>query len=272
MKKLVWLASYPKSGNTWLRFLLSELLLGGVRSSHDIFDGTPVEPGLDAEALVGERTNVVKIHRLPDSNHPLERFAVGAVHLIRNPLKLMVSNLRHFLLLHGGLPEDRTERYQLVHAYVGDFIRAGGDMRWKAVGWGSWSEHTLRWMEPKPYPQLLVQYEDLLENPSEWVQKICDFAGLDYPRSQIDEAVSRWSFAGMRALEDDEIRRRHVGMFYKPHYEPALRQGIRFVGSHGSPIAKVELDPELEAEAKKAFEPAFSACGYQLKNEQAVST
>lgn len=257
----VWLASYPKSGNTWLRFVLSDILLGGFERSIAIFEGTPLET-CPTDLLRTDRVNFVKTHCAAE-NARMEgvRFR-AAVLVVRNPLDVMMSNLRYHFLTGGGLPEDPTEVQARVRDYLQSFASHGGDPRWRTLGFGTWSEHTESWLDHPELPVVAIRYEDMRTDMVRAVERVLELGEIEVPRGRIARAVEHWSFDRMRQLEEAEIAGAVEGMFVRPGYERAHRQGLRFVGSRGSPLEGARVDPAVAPILARGFEPAFGRLGY----------
>ena len=225
MGKILWLASYPRSGNTWVRALLHNLLrrpataydinrlqdftlIDSQARWYRVFDPRPCEE-LTKEEVAALRPRVheamtrafpdtvlVKTHNalVEDRGTPmisLEHTA-GAIYIVRNPLDVAVSYSHHF-----GVP--------LADA-VAAMNRPGNQSVANQPQFvyelhGSWSENVRSWTAT-PSPGLhVVRYEDLLHEPERVVAGIVAFLSLPVAPDQIRRAVEFSSFAVLQQQE-----------------------------------------------------------------------
>lgn len=176
----IFIASYPKSGVTWLQHLTACLFFG--------FDGTRV-PDRVVQNLVPDMHNekyfiripsfpaVLKWHGLPD---PKMR---RVVHLVRDGRDAAVSYHRMLrsLEMEGSI----------------DQIVAGD------VWPGGWGDHTEAWLNnPHGAEILRIRYEDLLETPLETLRGYVEFCGHEVADSNIRRAIEGCSFENMRRKEE----------------------------------------------------------------------
>lgn len=192
MTGIYWLASYPKSGNTWLRLLLQSYLAGGEavdinaialgsRRDHDRaqFDedvGIASADLTEAEILEWRPTALrawvrrqnlplyLKTHELRsplagDSSLLPADVTSGAVYLVRDPRDVALSLARHMgvgvdaAIAAMGTPDQRMERSRhRLRPHLFDH-------------WGSWSQNVEDWCAPQPFPAHIVRYEALRADP-----------------------------------------------------------------------------------------------------------
>ncbi|MDH3594447.1 MAG: sulfotransferase domain-containing protein [Rhodospirillales bacterium] len=225
MGALVWLASYPKSGNTWLRAFLHNLLRAPARPMNineiDSFtlgdsqaawyraltDRAPDQ--LSPEELAELRP---KAHRAMMKAHPDSVFVkthsylgensgvplitmdctAGAIYVVRNPLDVVLSFADHF-----GLSIDKA-----MEAMARDNGVAAPTERNVSEFIGSWSMHVKSWTQ-RPNSQLLVlRYEDMLDTPFKAFGRTAKFLGLEPPRARLAKAIRFSSFKTLRSQED----------------------------------------------------------------------
>jgi len=223
MGNIVWLASYPKSGNTWLRAFLANLIanrptavpLAELPSYADqdarpeLFAaaaGAPVA-GMDfaqlsaLRPLVHERiaaaaakTVFVKTHSASGmiDGVPLHnpQVSAGAIYVVRNPLDVVISMSHHFAISideaidYLGNDDAATETSDL---FVSEFL-------------GSWSRHVKGWADLESARILVVRYEDLIEKPAKWFGKVARLVGTE-DRARVERAVRHAGFASLRGME-----------------------------------------------------------------------
>jgi hypothetical protein len=229
MGNIVWLASYPKSGNTWLRAFLANLIanradplapnelknyaddealperfteLAG-KPSHELSFGEIAALRPRVHALIAQRvqgTRLVKSHNMAGSmdGHPLYNWQVtaGAIYVVRNPLDVAVSMTHHF-----GLSVDEA-----IKRMESDNVATASDALFVAQMLGSWSRHVSGWTEAAQRlgPKILVlRYEDLLEKPVKHFAKAAKLLGIQ-DKVRIDRAVGHAGFQTLSALEKRE--------------------------------------------------------------------
>ena len=224
MGNILWLASYPKSGNTWLRAFLANLVAnrptevgldelpryGDLEARPDLFTQLAGRKSIELDfaqilalrplvhaqlAAAATGTVFVKTHNMAGvhEGHPLHNPAVsaGAIYVVRNPLDVVISMSHHFgisldeAIMYLGNDSAATENSDL---FVTQFL-------------GSWSRHVASWAALESARILVVRYEDLLEKPAKWFGKIARLVGLDADRGRIERAIKHASFASLASME-----------------------------------------------------------------------
>ncbi len=221
---IIWLASYPKSGNTWLRVFLANLVSGASRP-HDI--NTLRHFGYsDARASLYERAagkpmaalDMAHLHRLRPLVHRLvanlgdeavfvkshnaiavqdgvatitPEVTTGAVYVIRNPLDVSLSYAHHFAM-------DLDDVIGVMAAP--DHLLASTE---RAVfsHLGSWSGHVESWTGATGLNAHVVRYEDMLAKPGAAFGAVSRYLGLEPPRQQLERAIQFSSFEELRGQE-----------------------------------------------------------------------
>ena len=113
--RIIWIASYPKSGNTWVRFLLANMLFGHVKTSADIEAMVPDVHRADeikAQYHVGG-TVFLKTHWALQDKMPQREKTAAAIHIVRHPLDVLRSHIDYM-----GLAEDDAKRGLFIDAFV----------------------------------------------------------------------------------------------------------------------------------------------------------
>ncbi|WP_086463837.1 sulfotransferase domain-containing protein [Oceanibaculum nanhaiense] len=225
MGRLIWLASYPKSGNTWMRAFLHNLFRNPPKPAGinelDQFclseskphwylpytGGQPTENLSLAEIMaIRPRAQQDMTRAFPDSvfvkthnflgeshGHPLVNQAVtaGAIYIVRNPLDVTLSAADHF-----GLTIDQAV----------DFMATEGAATLNSASnvpevLSSWSSHVKSWTQ-NPHPALLVlRYEDMLENPKDAFSRVVSFLRLPPSPQRLDKALRFSSFKELSKQE-----------------------------------------------------------------------
>ena len=245
MSGILWLASWPKSGNTWLRIFIANLLRGGQSAAEinsadlarhranniQMFEDAA---GVEASDLTEEEIDrfrpcvfrhlaensreplFLKVHdgytMLPDGEpvFPTDATA-GAVYILRNPLDVAIS-FAHY----SALSVDRIIEV-LASGYCEPRKPAAGILTQRLL---PWSEHVLSWIDGPPFPVHLVRYEDLHERPLETFSALARFCGLPADAASVHRAIRHSSFENLQAQE------RERGFVEKPEVASAFfREG-----------------------------------------------
>lgn len=226
---VLWIASYPKSGNTWTRALLNNLLKiiqdedpGAPQdinrmTEYTIWDiaAKPYEKVIgkppkdvdraeiakarpEVQKMIAERTNglaMVKTHHalVLDRGVPAINFAVtsGAIYIVRNPLDVAISFANH------------------LNASIDVAIKQMGirNMETQVTDknvyeiYGSWSQHVESWTR-KPHRAIYVmRYEDMLADPHDIFGGLARHLLMTPTDEQLDLAIQRSSFEELKKQE-----------------------------------------------------------------------
>jgi hypothetical protein len=225
---ILWLASYPKSGNTWMRAFLANLILDApaplpLKRIGEVCPSEPAEiwfqpftegkvADLTAaevaalrvraqERVVSLNKNVVpmKTHSYlgEDHGHPIVSMAAtfGAVYIIRDPRDVAVSAADHF-----GRPMDET--IEVMADPQGLCKRMPGQIVHELQS--SWSNHVeswTRWNHPGIYT---VRYEDLLVDPLDQFGRVARHFGISTDKDRVKKAVEFSSFKQLQTFEAEQ--------------------------------------------------------------------
>src|ERR1051326_3408006 len=120
---IIWIASYPKSGNTWVRFLLANYLAGPITASAQTEEAVPgLDVRVDIRPKLARRNPLcMKTHYPWKADHPHAALSDKAVVVVRFPKDVLLSNLNYQRLIHG------TDEGFSDADYARAFIGAGGD-------------------------------------------------------------------------------------------------------------------------------------------------
>ena len=181
--------SYPRSGNTWTRFLIANLL-----HPEEPVTFANIERVIpDATALSNRAMKRMPRPRIVKTHEYFEPRYRKAVYLVRDPRDVAVS-LYQFRR-KSGLIEDAYP----IERYVSErFIPGDLDV--------SWAEHVGSWLGARrKHPGfLLVRYEDLQGDVSTELTKIGRFLGVDVTPERVATAIERSGAERMRKLEKAE--------------------------------------------------------------------
>jgi len=262
MAKFVWIASYPRSGNTWVRFLLANLLYGPIKSTAQLQELVPdIHRGVNGAQIHGNRKTLIKTHWRYIEDLPLREDTIGVIHIVRHPIDVLRSNL-NYVLLRGNLAaqwRDEREREAFERRWIDDYIADGGYPRWREMGFGTWEQNVRSWARGTlPYPRLVLRYEDIRRDGAAAVTAICRFLGAEVGPAGIDAAIGRSSFEALRALEETELAESRPGIFFDPTHRASSASGLRFIsGSKREPMTALQHERAL-----RRFGPMMEELGY----------
>ena len=252
MGKIIFLATYLRSGSTWLRFLLANLFYRPVETSAEIDRMIPEIPELGSlfMPLPTDRDLLVKTH-LPLSRALVTgRKVTGALYLVRDPFDVTVS-LANFYL-RGLEAIERRNDEQIENArqhFINHMLDWGAPPPCFRDGVGTWTNHVASWLcdNPVKIPILLVRYEDLLANPEKELRRICASIDLEVNAERLRHAIERSSWDSMKRLEEHEIRERTDGIFFNQVVRGGVEKGFRFLyrGTRRTAL-KVLTDEQME--------------------------
>jgi hypothetical protein len=183
----VFILSYPKSGNTWTRFLIANLVYPETPADFSNINRlTPDPEALSKRELAKmPRPRIIKSHQYFDPRYP------RVIYIVRDPRDVVVSQY-HFQRKRKLV----ADQYPLAE-YVNRFI-AG-----QTSFYGSWGEHVASWLATRHGQPgfLLLRYEDMVEDTERELSKVAAFLNLSSTLEVIQQAVERSSADRMRTLE-----------------------------------------------------------------------
>ncbi|MBT5434028.1 MAG: sulfotransferase domain-containing protein [Alphaproteobacteria bacterium] len=228
MGKILWLASYPKSGNTWVRLFLANLLKGDGNAPvalDRIGEATLAEPGTAGFALfdprpwqdwsieevaamrprVQERIASTGPGVVPVKTHsafvlvkgvPVINMAVtaGVIYVVRNPLDVAVSYAHH-----QGVEVDR-----IIEIMASNMFRTPSNAANVYEVMGSWSQHVASWTASKSAMIHIMRYEDMLADPQGAFAGLVGFMRIEMADDAVRRAVEMSAFDAVSQQETAE--------------------------------------------------------------------
>jgi hypothetical protein len=258
-KTVVWIASYPKSGNTWLRFLVCNLVFGPVDSAVTL---NRLAPDLHEMRTVPDppsQRTLMKTHFPFTARLPLAAHTAGGIYVVRDPADVMLSNFHYARRSGVSASEDATA----LDRYIDGYLAARGDPRWLKLGMGSWEDNVRSWIGNKlDFPVVCLRYEDLLADGIKVAGILCQCLGLTRTPEDLEKAVAGASFERMREVEEADIHAQRVGIFYKPYLREPIAAGLRFMRTGKSGEAARALTEEQRRRVGEVFGSLRRELGY----------
>ena len=182
----VFLVSYPKSGNTWVRFLIGNYLTGNkcdFTNSHLIIPDIHFNPEQCSKI---QQPRFIKSHNKFTSAYP------RVVYIVRDGRDVAISYYFHTMKI-GKISEDANFEDYLEKFNSGLLDR-----------FSTWSNHVNSWLNNASNNFLLVRYEDLKLNPLQKLIQILEFSGISINYDVAEAAVEASKFEKMKFLEKSQ--------------------------------------------------------------------
>ena len=279
--RLFWLASYPKSGNTWTRAFIANLLnedqapvdintfnTGAIASgrgwvqqafdfninelSHDEID--QLRPlayqWLSDQATEFEYHKTHDAYSYIDDNKTQPLFPIdataGALVIVRNPLDVAISFAHHN---HCSIDQSIENMCNPNFAFCGKANRLHNQLRqWL---W-TWSSFNKSWINA-PIHKCMVRYEDMKQTPLETFTKVASFLNLPNNEEQIAAAIEKCKIENLQNQEKETPfieRSAKAASFF--------RKGI--VGDWKSTLTKPQIDKIIESHHELMVELNYLDC------------
>jgi hypothetical protein len=176
----IYIAGYPKSGNTWMQQLISGLIFG---------IDTELLPDRLSQDLIPDIQYKKNYKRYLD-------FAVFKTHVLPSPTMQRVIHLvrdgRDVMLSYYAMHRNAGRNVSLEEMIV----------RGRNLTPAKWYVHTRKWLDnPYSADMITVRYEDLLSDPKQSLNKIADFMKINRTQEQIEKIVSGCRFEKMQEKE-----------------------------------------------------------------------
>lgn len=268
LKRIVWIASYPKSGNTWMRSLLAHYFMpagqapdinnlrnfatadvrqdfydaanGGPYNGNDLKDWMRVRPQA-LRLIAGSRPNhhFVKTHcqtiRIEGQDIIPPEVTSGGIYLLRNPFDLAPSVARH-----------QSADIDTAISRMCDPDTVMGTPSGIFDVLGRWDDHVHSWTNAPGLKHRVIRYEDLLTKPAREMRGLLEvFLGQKVDGAKLARAIKATAFDKMQTQE------RELGFTEKP-------EGMEnFFAKGQAGVWKDDLTPEQVSRIREAFLPTL---------------
>ncbi len=264
-RNLIWVASYPKSGNTWVRAILQSAITGSVNLTQlgDFIPSFPfcvsrlnrgksiahpsqasqywphAQTTISTDA--GNSSAIIKTHNVcaafGGTMFPNPAATQSAIYIVRDPRDVAISASHHFDQDLSDsielLMDEKNFIYKKQNYFRGEFI-------------SSWQTHVNSWMKA-PFPVLLIRYEDLLSGPETFIEKIITFLEID-PKVPVKKIAAATSFRNLSHLEQQN------GFSEKAHSVDFFRTGKAHQWAQDDPSFRPLVDTYSETLVKLGYE------------------
>ncbi len=226
---IIWIASYPKSGNTFLRSFISsyyfskkgkfnfDLLLNILQFPSIKFSKKKINSELEAsqnwiynqkQFFSGDKLHFIKTHssldKYRENSFTSKNLTLGAIYIVRDPRNLITSMTHHYSLNYDQAYSKLINEKQTL-------LEKSTDNDYSNFTFlGSWSNHYKSWKNTKDFKTLFIKYEDFENNKLDTFKKIIHFVNnLKKNDSSIDKkklinSINSTSFSNLRNKEENE--------------------------------------------------------------------
>ena len=274
---IIWLASYPKSGNTWVRMLIGQILSED-KNKNSFFEDLKkiynypervhfkklvndfsnrdeiIKNWINSQNIINLKNEniILKTHNILGSfgKYSFTNYKVteGVIYIVRDPRNIISSLKNHFFLKDiNEAKEFIFEKNQWIFEKdrVDTFI-------------SSWNYHYKSWKTFKKN-YLLIKYEDLLQNPRDQVLRICQylekFFKINSQKINIDQIIENSSFSNLQKIENE-------GKFNEGIVNQVTGEKAKFF--HLGPLNnwRTMLDNKTVSDVEKNFRNEMKELGY----------
>ena len=243
---IIWLASYPKSGNTWVRSFLSSILFNENNEANfktilnikqyplrshfknllnNLDDINEISSNWSKSQNIiniDKKIKLLKTHhaliKIGNSNFTDYGNSLGAIHIVRDPRNVISSVLYHYSKKNYSEAKEFLfdENRALGKKYNPDSQNDNNDMFTLIT---SWKTHYNSWKNFKKN-YLLIKYENLVSEPNKEFRKISKYISnlmdLKIEDKKIDQAIKSNEFENLKKIEKKDgfreaIRNKETG-------------------------------------------------------------
>tara|TARA_B100001057_G_C22779454_1_gene923042 strand:- start:198 stop:1040 length:843 start_codon:yes stop_codon:yes gene_type:complete len=279
---IIWIASYPKSGNTWVRSFLSAYYFckDGVFDikSLSAIEDYPNKQFFDQEVKEGEihkhweesqkkilarkKVKFLKTHNSlikafgHDFTQP--KYSLGVIHIIRDPRNVITSVKNHN---DFSSYEEALKFMQNDNAILNDYKHLKNFAKTTIIN--SWRINYQSWMRNNSYKKLTIKYEDMTENPSKifkdlviFINTICKF-DKSVDSKKFKNAIETTSFKKLQEIENQ-------GKFSENVYSLKDNRKIKFFYQGPNNNWRKNLDQNIVKKMNEYYKEDLTKLGYEI--------
>ena len=268
---IVWIASYPKSGNTWMRSFLSAYFMtddGEFKiknldyiqdyPNEQFFDEGNIKKGevykywekSQKKIFENKKIKFLKTHNalisIKDHSFTYPKYVLGIIYIVRDPRNIITSLKNH----HEFKTYDESLNYMESNdAYVyEEHNKSYGKFNFI----GSWKMHHNSWNSGKIYRMLTVKYEDMENDPYKTFRDVVVFVNTiskfnnRVNEKKIEKSIESTNFEKLKKFEED-------GSFTENRYKKDTKEKIKFFYLGKKNNWKTILNDEIKNKMNKIY-------------------
>ena len=214
---IIWLSSYPKSGNTWLRSLISNYFF----SKHGNFDFELIKqidkfekPEDTSKYWIKEQEKINSLNKIfffkthnalckiNNNRFTNPNNTLAVIYIVRDPRNVVTSIANHYQITTRNAFDFMKDKNRGI-------IEKEGNRYTGFQSLFSWDLHVKSWTENTLYPSLIIRYEDLLEDTKSTFKKVLEFIKkITKSKNNIDEhkllkCVENCQFSNLKKMEKE---------------------------------------------------------------------
>jgi hypothetical protein len=233
---IIWLASYPKSGNTWVRSIISTLLYSNDGNFNfelikkvsqfpekkyfkEFIDDFGNFNKIKESWILAQDTinldNQIKILKTHQGKYNVgkdsftnDRNTLATIYIVRDPRTLVSSISNHYTLTL-----DEAFNFLITPQIIGNSKRWEDKETGMKCLLGKWNDHYRSWTRDKSN-LLLIKYEDLIKNPENELEKIINFLkkylNVETNKNKNKEILETTSFKSLKEMEQKGLFKENV--------------------------------------------------------------
>jgi hypothetical protein len=239
------LVSYPRSGNTWTRFLLANFVHPDANVT--LVTSDRLIPNVDGQSK--RYFKQMPCPRIIKSHYPFHPSYKRVIYVVRDPRDVVLSQY-HYQIKRGVLAEGFP-----IEQFTSSFV--AGDV----CIYGSWGENVGTWLAARRFnPDFcLIRYEDLLKQTPGELARMAKLLKIQPDSDRLAKAVERSTADRMRQLEKVE------GEQWAS--TKGTRQDISFIRAAKDRQWRTALPRECIAQIENAWGDIMHSLGYTLETE-----
>ena len=278
---IIWIASYPKSGNTWIRSLLSAYMFSDsghfdfnllkeikqfpVKESFEGFSSNfnnPIETTkfwLKAQKKINsnKKVNFLKTHNamcsINGNNFTDKKNTAACLYVVRDPRNVISSIIKHYELNLIEAFNFITNKRKII--FNNKNVQDYGDIQFL----GDWLNHYKSWKENNIFPIKVIKYENLINNTLETFTDVLMFlkkiTHININKNKIKKVIESTDF---KVLQEKE---RNFG-FDESILSNKDNKKIKFFNLGAQNDWRKLLNPEIEKKIRTTFDSCMRELGY----------
>ena len=273
---IVWIASYPKSGSTWVRAFLSTYLYSkdgsfnmdilekmiGEFPDHNILNKFMTSK--DFHNLTKVSKNWIKVQEIINTNKKLiflkthsahcningnvftnKNNTLAFIYIVRDPRNVILSLANHFGISQKESSNIIINKMRILYPMIKNTVLP-------ATFIGDWENHYLSWKKFNEVNNIIIRYEDLINNTEDTFKKIIiflsKFTEIEYYEKKLNDSVNSTQFNKLQK--------------YEKKYGFIMGQMNKFFYLGQENNWQNLLNPEIEKKIRTAFDSEMRQLNY----------